>query len=307
MTYATALVTGANGFLGRALIDQLRGSGCAVTALVRRAADLPPSVRAVHADIRDGEAVRAALADGRFDVVFHLAAAGVSPDDRDPGSMFATNAMATGSLVEATVRAGARSFVYAGSCAEYETAEVGQPITEDHALTRSNLYGASKVAGGIWGMALARQARLPFCWLRLFGAYGPGEAPHRLIPYLAQRLAGDEHVDLTPGMQVRDLTCVDDVARALVQAGELALQGHEGPFNVCSGHGVAVGDVAGMVADLMRKPRDLLGFGARPYRPDESLWLVGDPSRFRNLTGFAPRVALQEGIRITLQRLGYER
>jgi len=303
--YSTALVTGANGFLGRALVDRLHAAGCSVTALVRRATDIGNVARSVHADLRDEEAVRSAVSGVRAEVVFHLAAAGVAADDRDPSVMFATNASATGLLVDACAVAGARGFVYAGSCAEYAAAGTERPITEDHPLTRDNVYGASKIAGGIWGTALARQSHLTFCWLRLFGAYGPGEAPHRLIPYVAQRLARNEPVDLTSGMQVRDLTFVDDVAESLMLAGGLAVRGEEGPFNVCSGHGSEIRAIAWRVADLMGKPRELLRFGARPYRPDEPLRLVGDPSRFRQPTAFVPRVTLEDGIRATLRSMGY--
>ena len=51
------------------------------------------------------------------------------------------------------------------------------------------------------------------------------------------------------------------------------------------------------VAETMNKPKSLLRFGARPYRPDETMWVVGDNKRFSALTGWAPRVTIQEGIR----------
>ena len=304
MSFSSALVTGATGFLGRALVKQLHTSNCRVTALVRRQDGLDPALDRIIADIRDPVALRLALAGRRFDVVFHLAAAGVAPGEREPGLMFATNAAATGALVEICAGAGAQGVVYAGSCSEYAAIGNNERISEDDPLTRDHLYGVSKIAGGVWGTALARNCGVTFCWLRLFGIYGPGEARNRLIPYLARRLAFDEPVDLTPGEQVRDLTYVDDAARALLLAGELAVLGNEGPFNVCTGQGVEVRQAAGMVCDHLGKPRELLRFGARPYRPDEPMRLVGDPTRFGEATAYSPQVDLEQGIRLALETRG---
>ena len=301
MTFSSALVTGATGFLGRALVKQLHTIHCRVTALVRCQDGLDPALDRIIADIRDPAALRSALAGRRFDVVFHLAAAGVAPGKREPGLMFATNAAATGALVEICAGIGTRAVVYAGSCSEYAAVGGAERTSEDHPLTRDHLYGVSKIAGGVWGTAIARNCGVTFCWLRLFGIYGPGEAPDRLIPYLAERLAVDEPVDLTPGEQVRDLTYVDDATRALLLAGELAVLGKEGPFNLCAGQGVEVRQVANMVCDHLGKPRGLLRFGARRYRPDEPMRVVGDPTRFRQATGYSPQIDLEQGISLALE------
>jgi nucleoside-diphosphate-sugar epimerase len=67
-------------------------------------------------------------------------------------------------------------------------------------------------------------------------------------------------------------------------------------YNVCSGVAVRIRDVASVVCDLMGKPQRLLAFGARPYRPDESMCIVGDPGLFQAATGWTPKVSLEEGI-----------
>jgi nucleoside-diphosphate-sugar epimerase len=141
---------------------------------------------------------------------------------------------------------------------------------------------------------------MAFCWVRLFGVYGPGEASHRLIPYLVTRLRNNEVVDLTPGRQVRDLMFIDDAVRGLISAANAALEGHEGPFNLCSGQGTEIGEIARMIANLLGKPAGLLAFGAREYRPDEPLWLVGSPESFHRISLFTPKVDVPTGIRATL-------
>lgn len=304
MTFSSALVTGGNGFLGRALVARLRASGCAATALVRRPERSDDAVDQIVADLRQPASVGAALAGRRFDVVFHLAAAGVAPRDREPGPMFAANAVGTGTLVQACADAHVPAIVYAGSCSEYAPTRSTEPLAEEAPLTTSHLYGASKAAGGLWGSALARSFGVNFCWLRFFGIFGPGEAPDRLVPYLATRLRQGESVDLTPGEQVRDLMYVDDAVTALLLAADLAARGESGPFNVCTGVGTRVRDVACSVADALHRPRELLHFGARPYRGDEPMHLVGDPGRFQRATGFAPKIELERGIALAVSAAG---
>lgn len=301
MTVASALVTGASGFVGRSLVEHLCASGWKITVLGRNGSRLPESTSTVLIDRWDAETVRTALADREFDVLFHLAAYGVHPEQRDAETMARFNILATGSLVAAAAACGARAVVYTGSCSEYQASDSGKPIVEDQAFAQHNLYGVSKAAAGLWGRAAARNLGIRFCWLRLFGIYGPGEAPHRLIPYIAGHLRNARRVDLTAGEQVRDLMFVEDVVTALVLASGAAIEGHEGPFNVCTGEGTTIRAVAGMVADVMKAPHALLDFGRRPYRPDEPMWLVGCPARFREATGFLPKVDLRTGIARALE------
>jgi len=67
-------------------------------------------------------------------------------------------------------------------------------------------------------------------------------------------------------------------------------------YNVCSSRPVRVREIAETVADAMQKPRALLRFGARPYRTDEPMWLVGDNRRFTTATHWQPRTTLLEGV-----------
>lgn len=283
-----ALVTGASGFIGRALTAELLRQGWGVVAVGREAAGMPLGAEAISVARYDDATLGAALRDVRCDVVFHLAAYGVTPSARDPEQMFDVNVAGTAAIVRTAARIGARAVVYAGSSAEYIEAPHGTAITEDYPITTSALYGASKAAGGLWGRAVAAQEGIVFQWLRVFGVFGPGEAPHRLFPAIAAKLTRDEPVDLSPGDQIRDLLYVDDVVAALLLGAKAALEGKAGPFNLCSGLPVSIRDVALALADALGKPRDLLRFGAISYRPDENLWLLGDAARFREATGFRP-------------------
>jgi nucleoside-diphosphate-sugar epimerase len=237
------------------------------------------------------------LADLHPEVVFNLASAGVNPADRDPLVMLDGNVRFLASLLSALETKKPRRFIHTGSCSEYASAETGRRIAEDYPVQPTSLYGAAKLCASLYGAALAAERGLPFLNLRLFGVFGVGEAPHRLVPYLIAKLRENQPVDLTPGEQIRDWLYIDDVVDALLEAATCPRLPDAGVFNVCSSHAVPVRELAEQVADAMGKPRDLLRFGARPYRSDEPMWIVGDHRRFLQATVWEPRIPLAEGIR----------
>jgi UDP-glucose 4-epimerase len=300
MSFRSALITGAGGFIGQILVSHLLNRGVRVIALGRKSSSFPPGTIPIRTDSFSASDLGAALGDQDFDVLFHLAAYGVRPDDRNIETMLAINVTATGALVQLAAQSSARAIVYAGSCSEYEPGEHGHLINEDWRLAKGGLYGASKIAGGIWGRAVAAQAGLAFSWIRLFGIYGPGEAEHRLIPDVVGRLRKDQVVSLTPGQQVRDFMFVDDAAAGLILAAEAALEGYTGPYNLCTGQPTTVKEVACAIARKLDKPESLLAFSARPYRSGEPMWMVGCPDRFRSVTGHHPAISLDAGIDRTI-------
>lgn len=299
----SALVTGATGHIGSALVRRLAAGGVRVTALVRRdspaRSKLPahPRVSAVEIDSSDPRALQQSLEGTAHEVVFNLASAGVNPADRDPLTMLDGNARFLASLLAASEKHKPRRFIHTGSCSEYASAETGHHIDEDYPVEPTSVYGAAKLCASLYGAALAAERGLPFLNLRLFGVFGVGEAPHRVVPYLISRLRENQPVDLTPGGQIREWLYVDDVVDALLETAVCPYLPASGIFNVCSGHGITVRELAEQVADAMPKPRDLLRFGARPYRADESMWIVGNNRRFTELTAWRPRIPIDEGIR----------
>jgi len=299
----SALVTGATGHIGSALVRRLAADGVRVTALVRKNSParsrLPadPRVFPMEIDSSDPRAFRQAVENAPHDVVFNLASAGVNPADREPLAMLDGNVGLLASLLAASEKTRPRRFIHTGSCSEYASAEIGRRIDETFPVEPSSLYGAAKLCASLYGAALAAERGLSFLNLRLFGVFGVGEAPHRVVPYLIARLRENQPVDLTPGGQIRDWLYVDDVVDALLEAATCPHLPASGIFNVCSGHGIAVRELAEQVADTMQKPRDLLRFGVRPYRPDETIWVVGDNRRFTETTAWRPRVPIAEGIR----------
>lgn len=301
MTSTTALVTGASGLVGGAVVDALVARGVRVRALVRRPF-ARPGVEAVvvgsyaPAVVRD--AVRDAVKDAGVDVVVHLGASGVKPDEQDALGLVDGNVGVTVALLQAVAARPPQTFIYASSSAVYGRGR-GQRLREDDVRAPENVYGAVKVAAEDVGAVVARQLAVPFTVLRLFGVYGPGEAPHRMIPYLARALKKGERPALTPGAQQRDWIYVDDAAAAVVAALDVAA----GVYNVCGGVGVDVKSVARAVGRaVFGKDVDdsVVGLGAKPYRSDEPMFVVGDPTRFLAQTRWAPTTTLDVGVARTV-------
>jgi UDP-glucose 4-epimerase len=303
-TFQSALVTGATGFIGSALVKRLLADQVRVTCVIRARNRAPHALAALAGarvievpSFHVGE-LKTQLADVRAETVFNLASYGVQQQDRDTGQLLEGNVALLCNLLEATAEWGLRRFLHAGSCSEYgPPGQERTAISEQQVLRPTSLYGAAKAAAFKIGNALALRLDVPFATLRLFGVFGAHEAPQRLAPYLIDRLKQDQPVDLTPGEQVRDFLYEDDVTDAFLAAAAAdSLQFYEA-YNVCSGQATRVREFGETIADALGKSRELLHWGERAYRADEPMWQVGDRRRFSEAAAWAPRVNLAEGIR----------
>ncbi len=302
--FRSALITGATGFVGSALARRLAEEDIRVYCIVRKKGRNRQRIETIKGielieigafEIRE---LKKALQGISTEVVFNLASYGVDQGDCDPEIMVEGNINLVARLLPAVSEWPLKLFIHAGSCSEYGSPLSKEPLTEEHPLRPLSIYGAAKASSVLYGRALALRLRIPFVTLRLFGIYGIGEGPNRLIPYLIGRLQRDEPVDLTPGEQVRDLLYIDDVAETFFMAGYSYSSLNEFPvYNVCSGTPVRIRDVGEAVASAMNKPFELLKWGQRSYRPDEPMWLVGNNRRFVEATGWQPKVTLPDGIK----------
>lgn len=295
------LVTGATGFIGKALVARLSQESDSVYCLVspksgqserlpRLAGLIPIETGSTDPLLPD------ALANAMPEVVINLASYGVDPISRDPDALVHGNIGVMVQLIQGLRRTSPRVILHAGSWSEYAEMDGSEAILETHPISPRSVYGAAKAATSILGNGLARQAGIPFVTLRLFNVFGVGEAPHRLIPHLIDRLSRSELAELTPGDQIRDLTYVDDVVDAILVASKSPLQPYSA-YNVCSGMPTQMRWVCETVAEMMGKPRDLLSFGAMPSREDEPQAVIGNNDHFVSATGWHPRISVEDGIR----------
>jgi nucleoside-diphosphate-sugar epimerase len=302
MKLARILITGGSGFIGTRLAHRLIAAGMHVTNAGRKPSCVA-NVENILVPSLTIEALDAALpAAVRFDGVIHLAAAGVNPSDRDSEAIIGINAMLAPRIVSFAARRHAQAVIMVGSSAEYRASAASVPIEEDAPLETQKLYGASKAAGGILALASGALETIPTGVLRLFNVYGPGEAPHRLLPSLARGLCQREPAKLSPGTQVRDFIHVDDACAGLIAAlnalGEQSMP--SGAYNLSTGIECSVAEFARTAAAALNADPGLLQFGALAFRPDDLPYVVGNPGKLINACGWMPRIALEAGIRDAL-------
>jgi GDP-4-dehydro-6-deoxy-D-mannose reductase len=289
-----AVVTGSSGFVGRYLVRHLEEGGDEVTGLDRHSG----------VDVTDPEAVRSFFARHRPDAVYHLAAVShVGSSFSAPLGVFRVNAEGALNVLRAALDASASRVLVVGSADEYGTvATEDLPITEDTPLRPLSPYGASKVAAEFLGLQAHLGEGLGVVRVRAFNHTGAGQPEGFLVPALARRIAaaerqGAKEVKVGSLDPVRDFTDVTDVVRAyrlLVERGEPGEV-----YNVCSGRGWSVGELAERLLRLARHSMELVE-DPDLIRPVDVPRLVGDNTRLRAATGWAPEIPLDDTLAAVL-------
>ncbi|KAF1008012.1 MAG: CDP-abequose synthase [Luteibacter sp.] len=299
------LLTGGAGFIGSRLIAHLQAARIDVVSIGRSPLRSSGEIRHVLVPGGlDGSSARKALEGEAFDAILHLAAAGVHPLDRSPEVLIQVNGFLPSELVSLAHDLGCRAFLMTGTNSEYASFD-GNRLDEATPLETRKLYGATKAAGAMLAVAKGAALGVSSTNLRLFNVYGPGEAPHRLLPSLRNALLEKQTAPLSEGHQLRDFVHIDDACRAILGALAAALDGTlpGGHYNVCSGIATSVRDFALHVAQAMRADTALLQFGAIPLRPDDQPRVIGNPDALASHISWHPRFTVTEGIQATIAEL----
>jgi UDP-glucose 4-epimerase len=292
------LVTGAAGFIGLRLVQRLVESGAQVWAGLapdeaqERVAALPAPVERSVFDLRGARAVRAATKDAAPQIVFHLAAVGVTDPGIDPALALAVNAGGTVHLLEALKGRDVERVVLVGTCYEYGARESVE------GLDPFNAYAASKVAAWAFGRMYWRAHGLPVVTVRPFQVYGPGQPGHTLVAAAIKAALAGRDFPMTPGEQERDFVFVEDVVAGMVAAAQASgIDGESLDLGIGRAHSVR--QVVERIW-TMTEARGRVLPGALPYRPGAVMHSVADAERTARLTGWRAQVTLKEGLRQTI-------
>ncbi|MDX1393717.1 MAG: NAD(P)-dependent oxidoreductase [Gemmatimonadota bacterium] len=306
----SVLVTGATGFVGRAVARRLAGVAGRLTLATRVPVDPEEIVgqgsgrtRVVTWDATDPRSIDGLVAASAPAIVFNLAGYGVSPDERDPVSARAINAELPGRLAAAVSAVdrdgwdGAR-IVHAGSALEY--GEATGELDESTVPLPTTLYGETKLAGTAGVAEALTEAGETGLTARLFTVYGPGERTGRLLPSLIRCAATGAPLELSEGLQRRDFTYVGDVAEGLVRLGLTRPPADPVRIvNLATGRLMTVRAFATTAVRVLGIDPGLLVWGALPTRPEE---MRHDPvavGLLERLTGWLPRTPVADGIAAT--------
>ncbi|MDP8922977.1 MAG: NAD-dependent epimerase/dehydratase family protein [Chloroflexota bacterium] len=300
------LVTGGAGFIGSHVVDAYLAAGHDVAVVDNLAtgspANLNSAARFHRADIRDPAALAAVFAAERPEVVNHHAAqASVRLSMEDPPADAQINVIGSLNVLEACRHSGVRKLIYAGTGG----AAVGEPrylpVDEAHPVEPLSPYGANKHAVEHYCDLYRANWGLDATILRYANIYGPRQDPLGeagvIAVFAGRMLAGEEPLVNGSGEQERDYVYVGDVARANVLALD---RGGGRMYNIGTGVGTSVNE-------LFERLARLTGYG-RPRRhgpglPGEVFKIRLTADRARDELGWAPVVALDEGLRRTVESI----
>lgn len=307
----TVLVTGADGFIGSHLTEELVKQGKRVKAfcyynsfgtwgwLDTLAPEIKNEIEVFMGDIRDPNGVRTAM-QGQ-DIVYHLAALIAIPFSyHSPDSYVDTNIKGTLNVLNAARDVGTKHLLVTSTSEVYGTAQY-VPIDEKHPYQGQSPYSATKIGADRLAESFYRSFALPVTIVRPFNTYGPRQSARAVIPtIITQLLAGKTEIHLGSLTPTRDFNYVKDTA-----AGFMAIAGRENTvgqeINIATEREISIGELA---QELIRQinPAAQIVTDEERLRPEKSEVnrLLGSAEKMRALTGWKPAYTFEQGLAETI-------
>lgn len=306
------LITGADGFIGSHLTEELVKQGNKVKAFVYYNSfnswgwldTLPKSIldkiEIFAGDIRDPNGVRVAM-EG-CDTVFHLAALIAIPFSyHSPDSYVDTNIKGTLNVLQAARQLKTKRVLVTSTSEVYGTAQF-VPITEEHPFQGQSPYSATKIGADRLAESFYRSFDLPVTIVRPFNTFGPRQSARAVIPTIITQLQkGFEEIKLGSLSPTRDFLYVKDTANGFIEIAKTDKTiGEE--VNIATQSEISIGELA---EELIKQinPRAKIALDEDRIRPEKSEVnrLFGSNEKIKRLTNWKPKYTLEEGLKDTIE------
>lgn len=297
------LITGSTGFIGSNLVRRSVKFGSDVFILTRKLSDtwriksILDDVTRYEVDLTDYEHLEAMIKGIQPDIIYHTAAYGGNPFQKDFKKIIESNYIGTANLVNACKGADFELFVNTGSSSEYGIK--ASTMGEEDRLEPVNDYGVSKASASLYCQFVARTERKPIITLRLFSPYGSYEESTRLIPSVILDCIKGKNPKVTSLSFVRDFVFIDDVVDAYFNAVDASEIGGE-IINIGSGIQHSVGDVANKIIELTGN-EVVPETGGRPRWANEPERWQADISKAKRLLNWEPKHDLAQGLAASVE------
>ncbi len=310
-----ALVTGADGFIGSHLTEDLLEKGYEVKAFTLYNSfntwgwldSLPKEklgqIEIYCGDVRDPNGVREAMRG--VDVVFHLAALIAIPFSyHSPDSYVDTNIKGTLNVLQAARELATGRVLVTSTSEVYGTAQY-VPIDEKHPFQGQSPYSATKIGADRLAESFYRSFRLPVSIVRPFNTYGPRQSARAVIPtVITQLLAGREEIKLGALTPTRDFNYVKDTTAGFIAIAESDQTiGEE--INIATQKEISIGELAGEIINQIN-PKARIVCDEERIRPEKSEVnrLLGSNEKIKKLTDWKPQYTFEQGIAETIEWIG---
>lgn len=306
------LVTGADGFIGSHLTEELVIQGYNVKAFVYYNSfnswgwidsfpdEIKDKIEIFAGDIRDPNGVRTAMEDR--DTVFHLAALIAIPFSyHSPDSYIDTNIKGTLNVLQAARQLKTERILVTSTSEVYGTAKF-VPITEEHPYQGQSPYSATKIGADRLAESFYRSFELPVTIVRPFNTYGPRQSARAIIPtIIIQLLGGYNEIMLGDLKPKRDFSYIKDTVNGFIEiAKSERTVGEE--MNIATQSEISIGDLAQTIINLINPHAKILQDSQR-IRPSKSevYRLFGSNEKLRKLTDWKQKYSLREGLKETIE------
>ncbi len=307
------LVTGADGFIGSHLVEELVSLGAQVRAFIFYNSfnswgwlDYAPQqvkddIEVFAGDIRDAHGVKKAMED--CEIVFHLAALIAIPYSyHSPDTYVDTNVKGTLNIVQAARNTGVEKVIHTSTSEVYGTARF-VPITEEHPLQGQSPYSASKIGADHIALSFYTSFGTPVAVIRPFNTYGPRQSARAVIPTIITQIAnGKSKIRLGSTSPTRDFSYISDMVQGFlaVAASERAVGE---VLNFGTGFEISIENTVRLIAEIMGAEVEIETEKQR-VRPQKSEVerLCSDSSKALAMTCWAPTYEGEDGFRRGLEK-----
>ena len=293
------IVTGATGYIGSSLVDELVGLSAKVVRVSRKKIPQKKFVDDWVMDLENSDSWKKIV--NNADVIFHLAALIAIPYSYiAPNSYVDTNINGTLNICQAAKENGNIRVIHTSTSEVYGTAQY-VPIDENHPMQAQSPYSATKIASDAMAMSFYNSFDLPVTIARPFNTYGPRQSARAVIPTIITQIAnGAKEIKLGDVTPTRDFNYVDDTCRGFIALSKCNDSIGE-TVNIGSNFEISIGDTLNLIKELMDSDVEFITDNER-LRPSKSevfrLWC--DNSKMEGLTGFKPEIGIREGLQKTI-------
>lgn len=275
----SVLVTGAGGFIGFNLVNELISRDYKIFCLIekndREAYEKLSGLKNV--EIIDGfdELLNSTQKYPSFKVIYHLASVGVSPEFDNISLFCDVNIKMICQLIDFAKINQSELLVNFGSCFEYGN-HGEKLLDEDDECCPESLYAISKNASVMMATQYAKNKDVNLITVRPFGVFGIGEGSNRLAPEVMLYGLEQKELFMTPGEQIRDFVYVKDVVKSIIQLADSPNKQIYEIYNICSNNPVRVKDFVEEIIEVCNLDKSLYRFAKLPYRKNEAMVFAGD-------------------------------